>query len=75
MRDINVTRGKTLPDLFMSSLLLSKTRVGLKHFFVNNLKYGNSVTLRIGDALSHSVLIFVLNASQLINLVIYTIIK
>ena len=31
--DINITRGKTLPDFIMSSLLLSKTDIGLKHFF------------------------------------------
>ena len=46
--DINVTRGKTLPDIIMSSLLLSKTDIGLKHFFfAHNVKYGNSVTFRI----------------------------
>ena len=50
VRDINVTRGKTLPDFIMSSLLLSKTDIGLKLFYAHNVKYGNSVTLRIGVA-------------------------
>ena len=51
VRDINVTRDKTLPDFIMSSLLLSKTNIGLKLFFAHNVKYGNSVTFRIGMAL------------------------
>ena len=33
LHDIDVTRGKTLPDFIMSSLLLSKTDIGLKLFF------------------------------------------
>ena len=35
----------------MSSLLLSKTDIGLKHFFTHNVRYGNSVTFRILVAL------------------------
>ena len=37
----------------MSSLLLSKTYIGLKLFFAHNVRYGNSVTLRIGVALEY----------------------
>ena len=44
--DIDVTRGKMLPIFIMSSLLLSKTDVGLKLFLAHNVKYDNSVTLR-----------------------------
>ena len=35
----------------MSSLLLSKTDIGLKLFFAHNVRYGNSVTFRIWLAL------------------------
>ena len=35
----------------MSSLLLSKTDIGLKHFFAHNVRYGNSATFRIWVAL------------------------
>ena len=35
----------------MSSLLLSKTDIGLKHFFAHDVRYGNSVTFRIWVAL------------------------
>ena len=35
----------------MSSQLLSKTDIGLKHFFAHNVRYGNSVTFRIWVAL------------------------
>ena len=35
----------------MSSLLFSKTGIGLKYFFDHNVRYGNSVTFRIGIAL------------------------
>ena len=34
----------------MSSLFLSKTDIGLKLFFAHNVRYGNSVTFRIGVA-------------------------
>ena len=37
-----------LPDFIMSSLLLSKTDIGLKLFFAHNVRYGNSVTLEFG---------------------------
>ena len=47
---INVTRGETLPNFIMSFLLFSKTGVGLKLCFVYNVRYGNSVTFRIGVA-------------------------
>ena len=40
-----------LPEFIMSSLLLSKTDIGLKHFFAHNVRYGNFVTFRIGVAL------------------------
>ena len=33
VHDIYVTRGKTLPDFIVSSLLLSKTDIGLKLCF------------------------------------------
>ena len=33
VHDIYVARGKTLPDFIMSSLLHSKTDIGLKHLF------------------------------------------
>ena len=62
----------------MSSLMLSKTDISLILVFAHNVRYGNSVTFRIGVALeslkyldNHSVLIFVFNASQLIELVSY----
>ena len=35
----------------MPSLLLSKTDIGLKHFFAHNYRYGYSVTFRIWVAL------------------------
>ena len=35
----------------MSSVLLSKTDIGLKLFFAHNVRYGNSVTFRIWVAL------------------------
>ena len=35
----------------MSSLLLSKTDIGLNLFFAHNVRYGNSVTFRIWVAL------------------------
>ena len=47
----NVTRGKTLLDFVMSFQLLSKADIGLKKIFAHNVKYGYSVTLRIGVAL------------------------
>ena len=37
----------------MSSLLLSKTDIGLKLFFAHNVRYGNSVTFRIWVALEY----------------------
>ena len=37
----------------MSSLLLSKTDIGFKLFFAHNVRYGNSMTLRIGVALEY----------------------
>ena len=36
-----------LPDFIMSSLLLSKTDVRLKHVFAHYVRYGNFVTFRI----------------------------
>ena len=40
-----------LPDFVMSFQLLSKADIGLKLFFAHYVKYGNSVTFRIGVAL------------------------
>ena len=40
-------KGKTLPDFIMSFLLLSKTDISLKLFFVHNVRYGSSVTFII----------------------------
>ena len=37
----------------MSPLLLSKTDIGLRLFFAHNVRYGNSVTLRIWMALEY----------------------
>ena len=37
----------------MSSLLLSKTDIGLIFFFAHNVRYGNSVTFRIWVALEY----------------------
>ena len=45
---LTLPEAKTLPDFIMSSLLLSKTDVRLKHFFAHNVKYGYFVTFRIG---------------------------
>ena len=66
----------------MSSILLSKSDIGLKLFFAHNVKYGNDVTFRIGVALESLQYLdyhepqrfdFVLNASQLIELGSYII--
>ena len=35
----------------MSSIVLSKTEIGLKLFFAHKVRYGNSVTFKIGVAL------------------------
>ena len=51
VHDINVIRGKALPEFIMSSLLLSKMDIGLKLFFIHNVRYGKSVTFRIWMAL------------------------
>ena len=48
--DNNVTRGKTLYAFIMSSLFLSKTGIDLKLFFDHNVRYGSSVTFKIGVA-------------------------
>ena len=41
-----------LPDFIMSSLLLSKSDVRLKHFFfAHNVRYGNFATFIIGVTL------------------------
>ena len=48
---LTLPEAKTLPDFIMSSLLLSKTDVRLKHFFAHNVRYGNFVTFRIGVTL------------------------
>ena len=50
VHDNNVTRGKRLYVFIMSSLFLSKTGIGLKLFFDHNVRYGSSVTFRIGVA-------------------------
>ena len=51
---ITLQEAKTLPDFIMSSVLLSKTDIGLNLFFDHNVRNGNSVTLRIGVALESS---------------------
>ena len=38
-------------NFIMSFLLLSKTDIGLNPFFAHNVRYGNSVSFRIGVAL------------------------
>ena len=54
VHDNNVTRGKKLTDFIMSSILLSKTDIYSKLFFDHNVRYGNSVTFRIGVVLEAS---------------------
>ena len=51
---ITLPEGKTLPDFIMSSFLLSKTDICSKLFFDHNVRYGNSVTFRIGVVLESS---------------------
>ena len=41
---MNVGRGLKLHDLILSFLLLSRTNIGSKTFFVHNGRYGYSVT-------------------------------
>ena len=73
-----------LSDFIMSSLLLSKTDIGLKLFFAHNVRYGNSVTFRNWVALEYLQYLdnhepqrffffIVLNARQLIELVSFII--
>ena len=80
---LTLPEAKTLPVFIMSSLLLSKTDVSLKFFFAHNVRYGNFVNFRIGvtleslqylDNLQPQPFDFVLNASQLIEFVINSII-
>ena len=54
VHDNNVTRGKKLTDFIMSSILLSKMDICSKLFFDHNVRYGNSVTFRIGVVLEAS---------------------
>ena len=42
------------PEFIMSSFLLSKTNICLKLFFDHNVRYGNSVTFRVGVILESS---------------------
>ena len=42
-----------LPEFIVSSHLLLKTDIGLKHFFAHNVRYGNFVTFRIRLALEY----------------------
>ena len=69
---MNVARGLKLHDLILSFLLLSRTNIGSKTFFVHNGRYGDSVTFEfelslnyrdVTAIINHSVSIFLLNAS------------
>ena len=68
---MNVDRCIQVPDLILSTLLLSKTDIGLKRFFAKKAHFLNIVTLKMGVALhfsptiSHSGQILVLYARQI----------
>ena len=48
---MNVDRNIKVPDLILSTLLLSETDIGLKRFFAKKAQILNFVTLKIGVAL------------------------
>ena len=46
---LKLLKAKTLPDFIMSSLLLSNAYIDFNPiFFAHNVRYGNSVTFKIG---------------------------
>ena len=51
---MNVDRNVEVPDLILSTLLLSKTDFGLKRFFAKWAQFLNFVTLKMGVALHFS---------------------
>ena len=51
---MNVDRCIQVPDLILSTLLLSKTDIGLKSFFAKKAHFLNIVTLKMGVALHFS---------------------
>ena len=51
---MNVDRNIKVPDLILSTLLLSKTDIGLKRFFAKKAQFLNFVTLKMGVALNFS---------------------
>ena len=51
---MNVDRNIKVPDLILSTVLLSKTDIGLKLFFANKAQFLNFVTLKMGVALHFS---------------------
>ena len=48
---MNVDRNIKVPDLLLSTILLSKTDIGLKRFFAKYAQFLNFVTLKMGVAL------------------------
>ena len=51
---MNVDRNITVPDLILSSILLSKTDIGLKRFFAKYSQFFTFVNLIMGVALHFS---------------------
>ena len=51
---MNVDRNIKVPDLILSTLLLSKTDIGLKRFFAKYAHFLNFVTLKMGVAFHFS---------------------
>ena len=51
---MNVDRNINVPDLILSTILLSKTNIGLKRFFAKKAQFLNFVTLKMGVALHFS---------------------
>ena len=51
---MDVDRNIKVPDLILSTLLLSKTDIGLKRFFAKWAQFLNFVTLKMGVALHFS---------------------
>ena len=51
---MDVDRNIKVPDLILSTLLLSKTDVGLKRFFAKKAQFLNFVTLKMEVALHFS---------------------
>ena len=51
---MNVDRNIKVPDVILSTLLLSETDIGLKRFFAKQAQFLNFVTLKMGVALHFS---------------------